>query len=149
MNLRIRIVLIGVLAIASVALPAVAEARNSRFRVVTVDVKLTEVALTDVTGNGASSGDTVTFSLSNGGRIVGYGVCTIVTPGHEVCTNIVALGSGGSIVLSFNDNTSALVNHAAVTGGTQKYAGTRGDATVIQLSKDDTTRYRIRARLLP
>jgi hypothetical protein len=145
---------IGALAvIAAAVLVSTSGAANNDPHAVKVDgiIKVTDVVVTDVKGDGPGPGDLYTFTATgydkSGSRKVssGHGYCVFNVPRFSTCTAVANDGKG-KLVLSWEDNgNSSAADQVAITGGTRKYSRVRGDGTV-QATKSDPTKFRIKLK---
>lgn len=130
------LLLLGGVAIAGAAAkakPAAPKAKTLRF-----DVRFSPFHLVDADGDGATSvGDYPVFHdiLLRNGEEVGDegGTCPIVDveQGLIHCTGTIRLAEGQ---LTFQGlTTTAATKHIAITGGTGRYQGVGGEATLVEL----------------
>lgn len=147
-----RLSLLGAATIITAAiLVSTSGAASTNRHVVKVDgiVKVSDIVLTDVKGDGPGPGDVYTFTATgydrsgHHKRSTGHGFCVFGAPKFSTCTSVSKDGKG-EIMLSWEDNgNSDAADQVAITGGTRKYRTLRGGGTV-KASKSDPTTFRLK-----
>ena len=129
---------------AAVALLAVAPAQAQSVPSRTF-VKLTKVDTVDVGPAGDSVGDMTVFTFEVldrvGGRRIGAGHGYCVRTEVGVANDCLANSSlpGGRIILQWEEHDGQQVSHAAITGGTGRYRGARGELRLTSLSPTEVS----------
>jgi hypothetical protein len=137
--------------ISAAALVSTSGAASTDRHVFKVDgiVKVSDIVLTDVKGDGPGPGDIYTFTATGYDKTgrqktsTGHGYCVFGVPKFSTCT-VVSNDGKGKVVLSWEDNgNSSGADQVAITGGTRAYRTLRGDGTV-KASTSDPTTFRIK-----
>jgi len=137
-------VLAGVLAVAVLA-PSASTAGHSAKSGTTLHYRVlfAPFNVLDLGKKGPSAGDEMIFHdvlVDASGKRVGHDgfVCTVTNPVGPEAECTLTLSLPGGIVTTQFLNSPPPLKVAAITGGTGRYVGARGEVTIVESSRDQT-----------